>query len=141
MAHEALAGLERQRVGLLRLDGAQPSWGVFTPCDRVSVHAHHGRKYADARLPDNEGFRFLGGAGQVTTTAHNLIEFCEAVKSVGMDSLRHHLLRSDFSRWVTDVLGDAELAAGLQKLEQTTRGGATPSRDEIIAHVRDQYFI
>jgi len=141
VAHEALGGLERQRVGLLRLDGAQPSWRVVMPCDRVSIHAHHGRKYADARLPEDKGFRFLGGAGQVTTTAHNLIEFCEAVKSVGMDSLRHHLLRGDFSRWVTEVLGDVELAAGLQKLEQTTRGGATPSSDEIIAHVRDRYFI
>lgn len=141
LAHEALAGLERQRVGLLRLDGAQPSWRVVTPCDRVSIHAHHGRKYADARLPEDQGFRFLAGTGQVTTTAHNLIEFCEAVKSVEMESLRHHLLRGDFSRWVADVLGDAELAAGLHKLEQTTRGGATSSREEIIAHVRDRYFI
>lgn len=141
VAHDALAELERQRVGLLRPYGGRPSWRVFRPSDRVSVHAHHGRKYADARLPDDKAFRFLGSNGQVTTTAHNMIEFCEAVRSVDMDSIRHHLLHGDFSRWVADVLGDADLAAGLQKLEQTTRDGATPSRNEIIAHVRDRYFI
>ncbi len=140
-AHEALAELERQRIGLLRLDGAQPSWRVFTPGDRVSVHAHHGRKYADTRLPNDKAFRFLGGDGRMTTVAHNMIEFCEAVKSVGMESLRHHLLHGDFSRWVADVLGDADLAAGLQKLEQTIRVGGPPSCDEIIVHIRDHYFI
>jgi hypothetical protein len=30
---------------------------------------------------------------------------------------------------------------GLEKLEQTTRDGAMPSRYEIVAHVRDRYFI
>ena len=139
--HDALADLGRQRVGLLGRDGARPFWQVFAPCDRVSAHAHHGRKYADSRLSDERAFRFLGGDGQVTTTAHTLLEFCQAVKNVGMDSLHHHLLHGDFSRWVADVLGDAGLAAGLQKLERTTAVGATPSREEIIAHVRDRYFI
>jgi hydroxymethylpyrimidine pyrophosphatase-like HAD family hydrolase len=141
VVHDALGELERQRVGLLRLDGARPNWRNFTPGARMSVHTHHGRKYADAWLPEDRAFRFLGGNGSVIATAHNLIEFCGAVKSVGMDSLRHHLLHGDFSRWAAGVLGDSELAAGLQKLEQTTRVGATPSRDEIIAHVRDRYFI
>jgi hypothetical protein len=135
VAHDALGELERQRVGLLRLDGPRPRWRVLTPGARVSAHAHHGRKYADARLPEDRAFRFLGGNGDVTRTAHNLIEFCGAVKSVGMDSLRHHLLHEDFSRWAAGVLG------GLQKLEQTARVGAMPSRDEIIAHVRDRYCI
>jgi hypothetical protein len=80
-------------------------------------------------------------ARMVIATAHSVIEFCAAVTSVGMDSLRHHLLHADFSRWAAGVLGDAELAGGLQKLEQTSRVGATPSRDEIIAHVRDRYFL
>lgn len=141
VAHDALAEVERQRVGLLRVDGVRPSWRVFTPSDRLSVHAHHGRKYADARLPDDKAFRFLCGNGQVMAVAHNMIEFCQVVQSAEMASLRHHLLHGDFSRWVADVLGDADLAAGLQKLERTTRDGATPSRDEIVAHVRDRYFI
>jgi hypothetical protein len=140
-AHDALATLERHRVGLLRVNGPRPSWRVFTPGDRVTPHAHHARKYADTRLPEDKAFRFLDANGQELTAAHNVSEFCGAVKSVSMDSLRHHLVHGDFSRWVGEVLGDADLAAGLQKLEQTTRDGATPSREEIIAQVRDRYFI
>lgn len=139
--HDALAELNQQRVGLLRLDGDRRDWRVFTPGSRVSAHAHHGRKYADARVSDQRAFHFLNGAGQTTVAAHNLVEFCGAVSSVGKDSLRHHLLHGDFSRWIGEVLGDADLAAGLRKLEETTRAGATSTHDEILAHVRDRYFI
>jgi hypothetical protein len=84
----------------------RPRWRVFRSDARISVHTHHGRKYADAWLPEDRAFRFLGGNGSVISTAHNLIEFCGAVKSVGMDSLRDHLLHGDFSRWAAGVLGD-----------------------------------
>jgi hypothetical protein len=39
------------------------------------------------------------------------------------------------------VLGDARLAGALRKLEQTTRVGGAPSREELLAHVRDLYVI
>ena len=38
---------------------------------------------------------------------------------------RASLARGDFSRWARDVLGDADLAAGLAKLETTSATGAT----------------
>jgi len=140
-ARDALAELDQRRVGLLRLDGDRHDWRVFEPDVRMSPHAHHGRKYADARVSDERAFHFLNSAGRTTVAAHNLVEFCGAVSSIAKDSLRHHLLHGDFSRWVRDVLGDANLAAGLRKLEETTRAGATPNHDEIIAHVRNRYFI
>jgi hypothetical protein len=57
-----------------------------------------------------------------------------------MASLHHHLLSGDFSRWAADTLGDAQLALRLRKLEDTTRVGAAPSREEIMAHVRELYL-
>jgi len=56
-----------------------------------------------------------------------------------MGSLRHHLARGDFSRWVADVIGDQELARGLHKIERAVIDGAAPDRAEILAHIEDQY--
>jgi len=139
--HDALGALESRRAGLLLAGCEGPRWQIFTPIDRASPHVHHGRKYADSPLPEERAFRFLAENGSVLSTAHNVAEFCFAVASVPLESLRHHLLAGDFSRWVVDVLGDRDLAAGLRKLERTVLEGARPSRDEIIQHVRDRYFI
>jgi hydroxymethylpyrimidine pyrophosphatase-like HAD family hydrolase len=139
-AADALACIEARRAGLLLGGAGGPTWQIFAPAARATVQAHHGRKYADTRLPDDKAFRFLhaDGAGPV---AHSVVEFCASVASVPTASLRHHLLGGDFSRWATDILGDARLAAAFRKLEQTTRVGAPPSREELLAHVRDLYLI
>jgi hypothetical protein len=70
-----------------------------------------------------------------------MMEFYQAIQSVPLASLRHHLNSGDFSRWVAEVLGDQQLARGLRKLERTTPAGATPDRMEILAHIEDQYLI
>jgi hypothetical protein len=112
---------------------------VFTPIDRITGHAHHARKYANTRLPDDKAFRFVN-AGDVPA-AHNIRELSQAVQSLPFSSLRHHLSQGDFSRWVSDVLGDQQLAKGLRKLERSTPAGATPDRSEILAHIKDHYLI
>ncbi|HEV8721354.1 MAG TPA: HAD hydrolase family protein [Candidatus Binatia bacterium] len=137
--HDALDGLEPPRAGLLIFNSTKTPWQVFTPVERVTGHAHHARKYADTRLPDDKAFRFLYAGG--TLAAHNMVEFYQAVQSLPFSSLRHHLLAGDFSRWVGEVLGDQQLAKGLRKLERTTPAGATPDRAEILAHIEDHYLI
>jgi hypothetical protein len=107
--------------------------------ERITRHAHHARKYADTRLPDDKAFRFINAGDPVV--AHNMIEFHQAIQSVPLASLRHHLLSGDFSRWVGEVMGDQQLARGLRKLERTTPAGATPDRSEILAHIQDHYLI
>jgi hypothetical protein len=138
-AHEALGSLESLRAGILALGSSKTPWQVFTPLERITGHAHHARKYADTRLPEDKAFRFVdAGKGLV---AHNMIEFYRAVEDLPVSSLSHHLLMGDFSRWVRDVIGDQQLARGLRKLERTTPAGATPDREEILAHIRDHYLI
>jgi hypothetical protein len=138
-AHTALETLELPRRGLLLTNSAEPGWQVFTPMERLTSHAHHSRKYTDTQLPNEKAFYFK--AGGEPCMGHNMIEFYQAIKSVPLESLRHHLLAGDFSRWVAEVIGDQQLAAGLRKLERTTPAGATPDRAEILAHIEDHYLI
>ena len=138
-AHNALDALELPRAGLLLTNSPDTAWQIFTPAKRITRHAHHARKYADTRLPDDKAFRFIDGDDPIT--AHNMIEFHQAIQSVPVVSLRHHLIAGDFSRWVAEVIGDQQLARGLRKLERTTPAGATPDRAEILAHIQDHYLI
>jgi hypothetical protein len=137
--HSALDSIEWPCASLLMTDGAAKPWQVFIPRERITRHAHHARKYADTRLPEDKAFRFVNAGGPVTV--HNMMEFYQAIQSVPLASLRHHLNSGDFSRWVAEVLGDQQLARGLRKLERTTPAGATPDRMEILAHIEDQYLI
>jgi hypothetical protein len=118
---------------------AARSWQVFSPAQRITHHAHHARKYADTRLPEDKAFRFVNAGN--TVTVHNIGEFYRAIQMVPQASLRHHLNSGDFSRWVSEVLGDEQLAKGLRKLERAMPVGATPDRAEILAHVADHYLI
>lgn len=138
-AHEVLESLDPSHVGILLKNVPDTSWRVFTPIDRITGHAHHARKYANTRLPDDKAFRFVN-AGDVPA-AHNIRELYQAVQSLPFFSLRYHLSQGDFSRWVSDVLGDQQLAKGLRKLERSTPAGATPDRSEILAHIKDHYLI
>jgi hydroxymethylpyrimidine pyrophosphatase-like HAD family hydrolase len=139
-AYDALATLEPpHKIGLLLTNLPNGPWRLFTPLERVTPHAHHARKYADMRLPSDKAFRFLHAGNELA--AHNMVEFYRVVQTLPLPSLRHHLLAGDFSRWVAEVMGDQQLAAGLRKLERTTPVGATPDRSEILAHIEDHYLI
>jgi hypothetical protein len=138
-AHSVLEALELPRAGLLLTNSSETRWRVFTPVERITRHAHHSRKYAETRLPDDKAFRFIN-AGE-PLIAHNMIEFHQAIQSAPLVSLRHHLSAGDFSRWVGEVMGDQQLARGLRKLERSTPAGATPDRAEILAHIEDHYLI
>jgi len=139
-AAEALGELRMPRAGLLLQTPDGPRWQTLLPADRVVTHAHHERKYVDSALPEKLAFRFRA-TGNGSRPAHNVREFAEAIATVPIASLRHHLLAGDFSRWAHDVLGDPDLAAGLAKLERTASLGAPPNRAELLDHLRDRYQI
>jgi hypothetical protein len=140
-AGDALAALGPSEVGLLLEGASGPRWQVFTPSERLTTHAHHATKYADTRLPEDKAFHFSSSDAVPAWVAHSVSEFHEAVQCVATESLRHHLVRGDFSRWANDILGDPQLARGLRKLERVTAAGVAPDRAEILAYVQSQYFI
>lgn len=138
-ARSALDSIEWPCAGLLMTDPAAKPWQVFIPKERITRHAHHARKYADTRLPEDKAFRFIDAGRPITV--HNMTEFYQAIQSIPLASLRHHINSGDFSRWIAEVLGDQQLARGLRKIERTTPAGVTPDRAEILAHIKDQYLI
>lgn len=137
--HGALDSLKPPWAGLLTVNGAAQRWQRFIASERITRHAHHARKYADARLPEDKAFHFQHT--EEALTAHNMKEFYRAIQAAPAVSLRHHLISGDFSRWVGDVIGDQRLARGLRKLERTIPAGALPDRNEILAHIADHYLI
>ena len=137
---DALRDVERPRAGMLLQTPDGPRWQTFLPGSRLAPHVHHGRKYVDATFGNDRAFRFLFADGR-PAIAHNVREFTDALAMVPLASLRHHLRNGDFSRWARDVLGDADLATGLEKVERTTALGAEPRREELIAHIRDRYML
>jgi hydroxymethylpyrimidine pyrophosphatase-like HAD family hydrolase len=140
VAGDALREIGPRRAGLLIEDPVRPRWQIFTPQPRLTVHTHHARKYAETRLSEDKGFRFVNANGS-GLVARNVIEFHHAVRSVPLASLRHHLNAGDFSRWVTEVLGDERLARSLLKLELAARHGGKIDRGEILTYIEDNYLI
>lgn len=140
-ASEALAQLDGDHVGLILDDANAPRWQVFRPGARTTSHTHHGLKYVDVRLSDERAFHFGGADGGPQLSAHNIGEFYEAVQTAPQICLRHHMTRADFSRWVSEVLGDQSLARGLRKLERAAEIGAEPSRSEILMQIETRYRV
>ena len=138
----ALRMLEPSRAGLLIEGDGGPRWRVFTPDERGLGHRHHGRQYFDGgHVPEHRAFRFLAPAGNVIALARNVKEFVGALESVPALTLGHHLEHRDFSCWVRDVLGDARLASGLRRLEQSALVGRPPNREELAGLVRECYVL
>ena len=137
---DALRDVDMPRAGLLLQTPDGPRWQTFRPGSRLAPHAHHGRKYVDTTFDDARAFRFLFADGR-PAVAHNVREFTDALATVPLASLRHHLRNGDFSRWARDVLGDTDHATGFEKVERTAALGAEPRREELLAHIRDRYLL
>ena len=116
-------------------------WQTFVPGPRLSAHTVRTRRDATVELSPEKGFFFrLPDDGSVVA-ARTVEEFDQALASVRTASLEHHVARGDFSRWARDVLGDADLAAGLAKLETTSATGAPVDREELRRHLHARYVL
>jgi hydroxymethylpyrimidine pyrophosphatase-like HAD family hydrolase len=136
-----LRALESPRGGLLSRDGGVPRWQTFVSRPRLSAQAIHTRRSADIALPAEKGFFFRLPNDGTVAGARTLEEFDHALSSVPTASLQYHVARGDFSRWVRDVVDDADLAVGLAKLEATSGAGVPVERDEIRRHLHARYVL
>lgn len=104
-----------------------PSEGVVTfhIGPRAIPHIRHLHKYLRAPLPESKRFYFYSGSNHsLGRAAASLWEFCEALKDLPVDSLRYHLQRDDFERWLRDVIHDDELARRVRKISRRDLNGA-----------------
>ena len=137
----ALRALESPRGGLLSRDDGGPRWQTFVPRPRLSAHTVRTRRDATIELPPEKGFFFRLPDDRTVAAARTVEEFDHALGSVPTASLEHHVAHGDFSRWARDVLGDADLAAGLAKLETTSATGAPVDREELRRHLHARYVL
>ncbi len=73
-------------------------------------------------VPEDKHFRIHLG-----TNVSNLMELLDTIEIMSNDSFNHHVskTKNDFSKWVSDVIGDLDLAAEMRKVH--TRKGMIKS--------------
>ncbi len=96
----------------------------FQTGPRSIPHIRHLQKYLRAPLPESKRFYFCtAGGGSLGYSAANLWEFRQMLSSIPLDSVLYHQRRSDFESWLSDVLGDGELARQVHKLDHRELNG------------------
>lgn len=74
-------------------------------------------KWALRKLPPNKGFSFFYEFARPTKqTVYSLYEFKETLKTVDTKSIQFHLERGDFTRWLSQVVGEKVLAEKISRL-------------------------
>lgn len=88
---------------------------------REIQNLEHASKEMDVKmrrevLKPEEGFYFYASVGKpLNKVALSLQDFTEKVKTIPLDSVEFHQTRGDFSTWIRNVLGDAQLADAIEK--------------------------
>lgn len=124
LTHDDAAGgvaaktLPRATLGF----GSEPA-RPFTVADRRTTHVRHRHKYADISLPADRQFYFRPIDGQYITPAATMHDFCTSIRRLDSQTLRYHLERGDFSRWLDGTIVDKDFAAHVAAWE-----------DELLAH-------
>ena len=86
-------------------------------------------------LPYEKGFHFYTAHGNYTgETATSLHDFELKIQIVPAASMHFHLQRGDFQKWISDTLGDAELAKRISLIELTLSSEGL--RKELLETVR-----
>jgi hypothetical protein len=117
--------------------GTKQAGQPFVFAERLTRHVRHRHKYLHAVLPPKLRFYFCDLGRPTGRSAGNLEEFHQELRSCIPAVLRHHMVRHDFSRWVRDVIQDAELASRLRTIED----GPQPAEAEgLVERVRAQFL-
>jgi hypothetical protein len=68
-------------------------------------------------VPFKKGFHFFTESmGYTGITATSIFEFEEKLKIVSAQSVEYHFRRHDFQKWISDTIGDVELATQIDRL-------------------------
>jgi hypothetical protein len=71
-------------------------------------------------VPYEQGFHFFAPDGHYSgETAMSLCSFLLDLQHVDMQSIRFHLDRRDFQKWLINTMGDGELARRIDNLDKT----------------------
>lgn len=98
------------------------------------------RKFAEKVLnktPVKGAFHFYRGINRPTgILSDSLVDLCEKIKTLEMESIEFHLSRGDFEKWISS-LGDTELAKRLRLIQKKDLTGQT-LREEVYRTLRSR---
>lgn len=78
-----------------------------------------------SKTPANGAFHFYRGINQPTgILSDSMVDLCEKIKTLDMESIEFHLSRGDFEKWISS-LGDTELARRLGLIRKKDLTGQT----------------
>lgn len=111
---------------------------------RLTPHVRHRHKCADTPLPIRHRFAFRDQHGCVICSPSTLQEFEQQLLLVPAETVQHHALNRDFSRWSFNVLQDRELGALLfgTENELTARyaNDLDHFRQRLLTEIRQRYL-
>lgn len=115
----------------------------FTVGQRRTAHVRHEHKYITQPLPSDRRFYFRTQSGK-PLVASTIPEFRSAMRKCEAESLGFHIERGDLSRWVTEILADAELGTQLARIELAVAEDRVRSleraRQKMLRAVADRYL-
>ncbi len=124
------------------------SWSTLPPPGIVTFqaslrqipHVRHLHKYLRAPLPESKRFYFHHTAGRrEQAAAANLWEFGQMLRELPLKTLRYHLQRQDFERWLRQVLHDHELARWVRKIDHRHFAEDEHLRRALVEAVENRY--
>ncbi len=87
---------------------------------RLTPHIRHLAKYIDIPVPEPKTFVFRTDGATRMRRARTLRDFVQALEEAAPGVYDGHLLRHDFSKWLSDVVGDVLLARAVRAFEDGT---------------------
>lgn len=105
---------------------------------RQTPHRRHWQKYVTEPLPSRLWFHFRTADGQDAGTARNIAEFDTMLELADAVVVENHLLRGDFSRWLTGAIQDRDLAAVAAATERDFAAHRSVEVERAREHLRTQ---
>lgn len=103
---------------------------------RASAHVRHWHKYRSGELPTHRRFFFRRGNRLTGAVAGSIGEFHDEVARAEAEVLSHHARNRDFSRWISGVIGDGELAGLVRTTERRLAKSLDGVEEERLAILR-----
>lgn len=125
--YEQLANLGITEAALLPpTEEAEGNLRRFVVAPRLTTHVRHRTKYFDIPVPTESKFVFTDNGQAVGETAATLRELSSAAKRVAPNVLANHNQHHDFSRWITSLFCDHDLANDVRQLESKHKHNGNP---------------